>query len=173
MIARRTPGVLLVLALLSLAGPARAEEGLFVARVGGGISTAHPDMPDLGGLITLSMDLCVTEKTGVIGGTAITLGDRFDTVGLSLGVKRLFLEREWTRFYLFAAPELLLVWDDQDQPERHLDLAAHGGIGFEYLMLWGFGLVLELHGDLPAGLGDAEPYDAASVGLAGGIFMEF
>lgn len=164
----------LALALgLTLAAPAAAEEGLFVARAGGGVATVHPEMPDTGAVIAVSADLCVSELTGVIGATTVVLHDRYDVLGLSLGVKRLVREREWTRFYLVAAPELTWIWDGEADGERHVDLALRGALGFEYLMLWGFGLVFELAGSLPAGLGEARPYHAASVGLTAGVFMEF
>lgn len=152
---------------------ARGEEGLFVARVGGGVSTVDPDMPEVGGMIAMSMDLCLSEKTGIIAGTTIVRDETFDTLGFSLGLKRLFREREWTRFYLTLAPEILFIGDDDPDTDRRHDVAMHGSIGFEYLWMWGFGLAFELHGTLPAALGKARRYDAASAGFTAGIFMEF
>jgi hypothetical protein len=164
---------LAVVVVAALSTPARAEEGLFVARIGGGVSTVDPDMPEVGGMIAMSMDLCLSEKTGIIAGTTIVRDETFDTLGLSLGIKRLFRERQWTRFYLTLAPEILFIGDDDPDTSRRHDIAMHGSLGFEYVWMWGFGLTFELHGTLPAALGKATPYDAASAGFTAGIFMEF
>jgi len=156
-----------------LAAGAHAEEGLFITKLSGGVSSAEPDTSDLGGVISATVDLAVSERTGPVAGTSIVLNDRYDTLGLHLGLKHILRERTWTRLYLFAAPELLFIWDRERGGGATRDLALHAGIGYEYLMMWGLGLVFELDGSLPAGLGENKPYEAASIGTTLGLFTEF
>lgn len=152
---------------------ARAEEGLFIARVSGGVSAFENDTTDPGGVITGTVDLAMSERTGPVAGTTIVLNDRYDSVGLHLGIKHILRERTWTRLYVFAAPELLFVWDRERSGGSKRDLALRTGVGYEYLMMWGLGLVFEVRGSLPAGLGESERLEAATAGATLGLFTEF
>ncbi len=155
------------------ASPSHAEEGLFVAKLGGGVSAAENDSSDPGGMISANVDLAIGERTGPVAGTSIVLNDRYDTIGLHLGIKYVLRERTWTRLYVSAAPELLFVWDREGGGGSRRDLALHAGLGYEYLMMWGLGLDFRLEASLPAGLGNADAGDAASVGTTIGLFTEF
>ena len=165
--------IVLVAWLLALAPSAYAEEGLFIAKLSGGVSAAAEDTSNLGGHITGSMDLAIGERTGPVAGFSILLDQRQDAIGLHLGVKRILHERTWTRLYLSLAPEILCVWDHERDRGAELDLAAHGALGFEYLMMWGLGMVFELEGSVPTRLGEIEAYDPAWMGVTLGLFTEF
>ena len=158
---------------LALVSNSYAEEGLFIAKLAGGVSSAENDTSDPGGMITGTVDLAISERTGPVAGTSIVLNDRYDTIGLHLGIKHILRERTWTRLYVFAAPEILFIWDRERGGGASRDLALHAGIGYEYLMMWGLGLVFEIKGSLPAGLGETERYRAASAGATMGLFTEF
>lgn len=158
---------------LGSASAAIAEEGLFIAKLAGGVSSAENDTSDPGGMISATVDLAVSERTGPVAGTTIVLNGHYDTIGLHLGIKHVLRERTWTRLYLFAAPELLFVWDRDRGGGADPDLALHAGVGFEYLMMWGLGLAFEIKGSLPAGLGERKPYEAGSAGATVGLFTEF
>ena len=161
----------LVVAAIAAPRLATAEEGLFITRVSGGVSTVHPEMPDIGQAWNASMDLTISERTGIIGSTHLVLHDVASTLGLGLGIKRLLVERFWKRLYVHLSPELVFVWPDGEA--RRWDIAVRAGIGYEQLFMWGFGFVIEVDGSAPAGRGDAEPLDAASAELTVGLFMEF
>jgi len=163
---RRTLAVGLLLTCL---GTARAEEGLFVARMGGGIRQGD-DAPRLGGALLASADLCLSERTGLLG--EVTLGFGGGTrLGLGLGPKHLLYEGEERRVYGYLAPELMLVWPEQR--ERRVDLAAHAGLGVEYLFMWGLGVVVEIGAVVPAGFGQASAGEGAWVAMVAGLYMEF
>jgi len=159
--------------VLASASTAAAEEGLFIAKVAGGVSSAENDTSNPGGIITGTVDLAISERTGPVAGTTIVLNDRYDTIGLHIGIKHILRERTWTRLYVFAAPELLFVWDREREGGARRDLSLHAGVGFEYLMMWGLGLDFQLEGSVPAGLGEARKYEAASAGATVGLFTEF
>jgi hypothetical protein len=171
---KRRAAIVAVCALLGLLLgelPCAAEEGLFVARLAGGFSMVHPDMPEVGGAIVAAADYGFTERLGAIGSGLVILHDRAKSLGLGLGFRGLLVEQRWWRLYLHVGPELLLVW----RPERDIrvDLSFRAGLGVEYLIVWGVGLVLELYGQAPMGLGDAPFLDGASTGAVLGLFMEF
>jgi hypothetical protein len=158
-------------ALLCPDRTAHAEQGLFVARLAGGVSMVHPDMPKAGGAVSGALDYGISERLGAIASLLSVLHGDAKTLGIGAGFRGLLLEKPAWRVFLHAGPELLLVWrPDQD---ARADLAFRGGLGCEYLIMWGLGVVLELHGSLPMGLGDAEILDAASTGATLGLFMEF
>ena len=150
---------------------ARAEQGLFVARLAGGVSMVHPDMPKVGGAVSGALDYGISERLGAIASLLSVLHADAKTLGLGAGFRGLLLERPAWRVFLHAGPELLLVWrPDQD---FRVDLSFRGGLGCEYLFMWGLGLVLELYGSLPMGIGEPAVLDAASTGATLGLFMEF
>lgn len=169
--ARAAAVALVALALAISPGRAAAEEGLFVARVVGGASTARPDMPEPGGMLAASASLCLSERSGVVAGVERVW--RGPSSGLGLGVAALHLpyEGEWTRLYVYAGPALRIAWDADGA--RSSDLAGQAGLGFEYLFMWGLGVAIELRGTAPAGLGEADAFEGASVALGAGLFTEF
>jgi len=157
--------------LLPLARDAWAEEGLFITRIGYGVSTVEPQMPDIGTVLNGSMDLTIGERAGVIGSSHLVMHDEATTLGLGLGVKYLVIERFWRRLYIHVSPEVLFIWPDEGK--RQWDVALRGGLGYEQLFMWGFGFVIEVHGTAPAGRGSREPLDTASAAATFGLFMEF
>jgi len=163
--------LLAALAPLAPGSLARAEESLFVARLAGGVVMLHPDMPAVGGAISGEADYGFSERLGVIASALGVLHGHGDTLGLGLGLRGLLLERQWVRIFLHAGPELLLVWRP-DQTVR-ADFSFRGGLGLEYLFMWGLGLVVELHGSAPMGLGEARILDGAAAVATVGLFMEF
>ncbi len=158
-------------ALCSLAKQARAEEGLFLMRLTGGVSSVHPEIPEPGQMWNASADLTLGEKTGIIGGAVLVLHDEARSLALHLGIKHLLMEGFWNRIYLHISPEALRIWGERQ--EKRYDLGLRGGLGYEHTLTWGLGLTIELHGSAPIGLGDAKPLDAATVGMTAGFFMEF
>ncbi len=162
---------LLLTALLSAPAAARAEEGLFVLRLGGGAAMLHQEQPLVAGSLELGADYGVSERLGVVGSGLLLLHGQAKSLGLAASFRGLLVERRWWRLYLHAGPELLLVW----RPEHDVraDLALRAGLGVETLLLWGLGLVLELHGSAPVGLGEARLLEAGSAGATLGLFMEF
>ena len=154
-------------------GAVRAEEGVAVARLTGGAAGVAA-APFRGGRTAVgSLGLGLTDTLGVVG-TAALVGHRGGTtVGLGAGLQLALLQDEWWRLFATAEPQLLLAWDGAGRQGRS-DVAVYGGLGFEYLLMWGFGLAAELTGTLPLGLdGAGPPGDApASVGLHAGVFME-
>jgi hypothetical protein len=155
-----------------LAAPASAEEGVFTGRLAGGAALIHPEMPWPGGIIAASVDYGFKDWIGLTAGAPVTLHRDYNTLGLGAGVQFVPAAGERARLYLHLGPQLLLCWTrHSDEPVRP-DLALHGGIGFHYLIVWGFGYVLELSGTLPAGLGPRDPLEAASLALHTGIFLE-
>ncbi len=169
--ARAASGAVCVLLLFTLPRAASAEEGLFITRIGYGVSTVRPEMPDIGTVLNGSMDLTISERAGVIGSTHLVMHDEATTLGFGLGFKYLVIERFWKRLYIHVSPELLYIWPKQGK--RRWDVALRGGLGYEQLFMWGFGFVIEVHGTAPAGRGPHEPLDAASAGATFGLFMEF
>jgi len=166
--------VALTAALMATAAPARAEEGLFVARLVGGASAMQPDSPSAGGMLAGSADLCISERTGLLGGSELVWHDSYTTLAFGVALKHLPYEGEWTRLYVYAGPAALLAWShDRDGEPGEWDLAGQAGVGFEYLMMWGLGLSFELRGTAPLGVGRGERFDAASASLGAGLFMEF
>ena len=164
--------VLLAAAVLLLpTGSARAEEGLTVLRLAGGISMVHPDMPKVGGAISTALDYSFTDRLGGLGSALLVLHDKAKTLGLGVGFRGLLVERQWWRLFAHVGPELLLVW----RPEQDVraDLSFRGGIGFEYLLMWGLGFVVEIYGSAPMGLGKPDFLDGANAGATLGLFMEF
>jgi hypothetical protein len=150
---------------------ARAEQGLFVARLAGGISMVHPDMPQVGGAVSAALDYGISERLGAVLSLLSVLHGDAKTLGIGAGFRGLLLERPAWRIFLHVGPELLLVWrSDQDV---RVDLSFRGGLGCEYLLMWGLGIVLELYGSTPMGLGEARILDAAAAGATLGLFMEF
>jgi hypothetical protein len=169
---RRALAAAIGAAVLGAVAPAGAEEGLFVMRVAGGVSSPRPLEPETGGWVVTEADLGLTERVGVIGSCDVAVQGDATVLGVGLGVKALPYEGMWTRIYVFALPELLVAWPDGDAPTRY-DLGARGGVAVEYLFMWGFGGVVELAGTVPAGLGESDLGDGASIGVAAGLFMEF
>lgn len=169
---RRWLGVLFALILFSAGSRnASAEEGLFVTRASGGIAVGDTGFETIGSLWNASWDYMVTERLGITGSLHFFYRDVEQTLGGGLGLKYLVVEGFWKRLYIHASPEWLLSWPEVG--ERQADLAVRGGLGFEHLISWGFGYVIELHGTAPMGRGDLEPEDSASAGLTVGLFMEF
>jgi|GEM_PF-5129603 len=157
--------------LCAVPAVATAEEGLFVARASYGASTVHPDMPHIGQMWSLSSDLTLTERTGLIGGAVLVLHDQARSLGLHLGIKTLLVERFWKRLYIHLSPELVRVWQHGKPPRW--DAALRLGLGYEHLLMWGFGVVIELQANAPLGSGDAKRLTAAAAGATAGLFMEF
>ena len=162
---------LAVVLVLARPGVAVAEEGLFIARAGGGVASPRSEMPAVDQLWTMSMDLTIGERAGMIGTTQLLPADESFTWALGLGFKYLLVERMWQRFFVHLGPQLLIVWPDGQ--DARWDIALEAGLGYEHLLTWGFGLVFEIHGTAPAGRGPAEPLDAATAGATAGLFMEF
>ena len=158
-----------LLALLS--SSARSEQGLFVARLAGGVSMVHPNMRRVGGAVSGALDYGISERLGAIASLLSVLHGDAKTLGIGAGFRGLLLEKPAWRIFLHAGPELLLVW--RPTKDVRADLAFRGGLGCEYLFMWGLGLVLELYGSLPVGLGEPAALDAASTGATLGLFMEF
>ncbi len=170
---RRMALVLALAPLLCVASRvAVAEEGLFVTRASGGVSSVYPDMPKLGQQWTASADLTLGERTGIIGGVALVRHREGRSFGLSLGIKTLLIERFWRRVYVHVSPELVRVWGRGR--DKTWDVGARAGLGYEQLLMWGFGFVIEVSGSTPLGLrGTAKRFDVASAGATIGLFMEF
>ena len=168
---RRILAAVAALSLLCASTGTLAEQGLVVARLAGGISMVHPDMPRVGGAVSGALDYGVSERLGSIFSLLSVLHGDIRTLGIGAGFRGLLVERMTWRVFLHAGPELLLVW----RPEQDVraDLAFRGGLGCEYLFMWGLGLVLELYGSAPMGLGEPRILDAAAVGTTLGLFMEF
>lgn len=163
--------VLLSCVLCSFSKQAVAEEGLFLMRLTGGVSSVHPQIPNIGQMWNVSADLALGEKTGIIAGAVVVLHDEARSLALHLGIKHLLVEGFWNRIYIHISPEALRNWGGKQ--EKRYDLGLRGGLGYEHTLTWGLGLAIELHGSAPVGLGDAEPFDAATVGMTAGFFMEF
>ncbi|MCC7381916.1 MAG: hypothetical protein IT384_08810 [Deltaproteobacteria bacterium] len=153
-----------------VSGPAFAEEGLFVARLGGGVTT-HPKSPDLGGALNLSADLSLSGRLGVIVGGLLLGGDAGTSVGFGIGAKALLAEGFWRRLYLYLTPELLLEWASEGRVRADMRLRA--GLGYEELLVWGTGLFVEAFGALPLGLHDGAAVETPAIGGTAGLFMEF
>ncbi len=167
----RSAAVLLVLVLAP--GRASAEEGLFTLRAAGGLSTVHPDEPRLGGLAQAGWSLGWTDAVAVTM-TAVYVGHpAFDTASLGLGLRVSGDLGEWTHPYLLVEPTLLFVFDAPEADPLVVDAAARVALGFDYLVIWGLGIVFELSGTLPAGLGGVPFPHAASAGVTLGLYMEF
>jgi hypothetical protein len=166
-----------VAALLALLGPglgrAEAEEGLFTARASGGVSTVHPDEPRLGGIAQLGWTLGWTDAVAVTM-TATYVGHRaFDTASLGLGLRLEGNLGEWTHPYLLIEPSVLFAFDSPETDPISVDAAGRAALGLDYLILWGLGLVVEVSGTLPAGLGAVAFPRAASACASLGLYMEF
>jgi hypothetical protein len=161
----------IVTLVLLASSSARAEEGLTVLRLAGGISMVHPDMPKVGGAISTAVDYGFSERLGGLASALIVLHDKAKTLGLGVGFRGLLVERPWWRLFAHVGPELMLVW----RPEQDVraDLSFRGGIGFEYLLMWGLGFVFEIYGSAPMGLGSPKFLDGANTGATLGLFMEF
>ncbi len=159
------------LLLLLGAGSARAEEGLTVLRLSGGFTMIHPDMPKAGGAISTAVDYGVTERLGGLASALCLLSEKAKTLELGIGFRGLLVERATWRFFAHVGPELLLIW----RPEQDVraDLSFRGGIGFDVLLMWGLGFVVEGYGSAPMGLGAAKFLDGAATGVTLGLFMEF
>jgi hypothetical protein len=161
----------IVTLVLLASGSARAEEGLTVFRLAGGFSMVHPDMPRAGGVISTAVDYGITEKLGGLASALIVLHEKAKTLGLGVGFRGLIVERQWWRLFAHVGPELMLVW----RPEQDVraDLSFRGGVGVEYLLMWGLGVVFEIYGSAPLGLGSPKFLDGANTGATLGLFMEF
>jgi len=57
-----------------------AEEGLFIAKFAGGVSSAEHDRSNVGGMVTGKVDLAMNERTGPVAGVSLVLNDRYDTL---------------------------------------------------------------------------------------------
>jgi len=160
---------LLVCALTLAPAVAAAEEGVFTAQLVGGAATMHPETPTLGAALTGSIDYGWNDTLSLITASNLIVHVPYTTLGLGAGVKVIPLQGRWTRLYLLLEPQVLLGW-----PEGGGDLrtttAAFGGLGVEYLLLWGFGMAIELTGTVP--LAQELDLSGASVGLLAGLFME-
>lgn len=170
-------GVVLAIA----GGPARAERGRVIAQLTGGASMVVPDLPQPGGVIAVSLDYGAWDRVSLVLGAQGVLHRAWDTLGVGAGLKIIPWQGEWARLYLLVEPALLLAWPDTPAGHGALQtgFAAFGGIGLQYLMLWGLGFAIELTGTLPlvvdrggAALDDRR-WDAASLHLAAGLYMEF
>jgi len=164
---RRAVLAIAVAAPAALAAPrAAAEEGLFVLRAGGGVTEPHLDQA-----WTVSGDLTIGDRGGVIGRATLRPHDGSTVLALGLGAKYVVAEGMWRRLYVDLTPELLVVWPDGRSATW--DVAAGGTLGFEQLFMWGFGVQVEVHGTLPAGRGPGDPLEPASASATAGLFMEF
>lgn len=152
-----------------IAGPAWAEEGLFVARLGGGPVT-QPAQQNVGGALNLSVDLGLSPHLGVSAGALLIADPAHTSLGLGLGLKALLWEARWRRSYLRLTPELLLAWPPRSSVVPDLRLQA--ALGYEELVFWGLGLNLELFAALPLGLQNAA-LRVGELGVTAGLFMEF
>lgn len=159
-------GALVLAVVAAWPAAAGAEEGLFVARLAGGVSTVGTEAPATGGSLSGSMDLGVTQRVGVIVGADAVWHDAQDTLGLALGFKLLPYEAQWTRIYLVGAPALLVTWPGAGG-DAEWDLALRAAVGLEYLWMWGLGFVVEAGATAPVA------FDQAAVSLGAGLFMEF
>lgn len=161
--------------LLLVVGPGRAsaEEGLFTLRAAGGLSTVHPDEPRLGGVAQAGWTLGWTDAVAVTMTAAYVGHPAFDTVSLGLGLRVSGDLGEWTHPYVLVEPSLLLAFDSPAATPLVADAAARVALGCDYLILWGLGLVFEVSGTLPAGLGSLSFPHAASAGVTLGLYMEF
>ncbi len=101
----------------------------------------------------------------------LVLHEKAKTLEVGLGLKGMLVEQRWWRIFLHLEPELLLIW--RPEASARADLAFHAGLGYEYVFMWGAGVVIELYGAAPVGLGDAAFLDGASAGATVGLLMEF
>ena len=159
------------LVLCGMSANAMAEEGLFVTRASYGASTVHPSMPDVGHMWNMSADLTLGERTGIIGGLVLVRHHEARSFAMHLGIKTLLVERFWKRIYLHLSPELIRVWGNGR--DKRWDVSARAGLGYEHLLMWGFGFVVEIHGNAPLALRGGERFSAATAGVTLGLFMEF
>lgn len=162
-----------LLLLLTASLPAAAEEGLFVTRLSAGVSAYDLLEPRIGVALNGSADLGLTDRIGVLGAAFVQLHDGLTIAGIGIGLQLMIVQTLWHRLYLNASPALLLEWVGRAKPR--FDVAARVGVGYEYLFMWGLGMVIEVHGTFGAGLGlDVDgPIDHAFAGASAGLFMEF
>lgn len=152
------------------ASVACAEQGLAVARFGGGVSTPAEKL-SLGGALSLSVDLALTERFGIVVGGLYQTVPSFGVLGLGLGLKILPFEWFWRRIYLHLGPDFALVFEP-DQPAR-ADLALRGSLGYEEILFWGTGLFVEFSGVAILGLREGASGVTPMLGLTAGLFLEF
>ena len=155
--------------------PARAgaEEGLFVTRLVGGASTVRPQMPDRGGAIAGGASMWLRERAGVLASAEYLWHDAGNTLSLGLAATYLPYQGEWSRLYVYAGPAASRARRSEDAGGVAYDLSGQAGAGFEYLLMWGLGVSLELRATAPLGWGDREAFDGAAVALGAGLFTEF
>lgn len=164
-----------VLLALAMAPAARAEEGRVTLQGMGGVSMLGPDLPTPGGAASASLDYGLLPAVSLIAGSDFLAQRSYDTLGLGGGLKLIPLQGEWARLYLLLEPQLLLAWQHLSAggwSGAHVDFAGYGGLGFEYLLLWGLGVAVELTGTLPAGLGGYTGGAPGSFALTAGLYME-
>ncbi len=160
-------------AILLAASPAPAEEGLFTTRLLGGVSTVHPDLPNLGGTMALGSTLGLTDALAVTFDAGWVAHRAYSTAGFGTGLRLDGKLGEWTRPFVALGPQLVLVWGGPGAQSVRPDLGLHGALGIDYLFMWGLGFTLELGGTLPVGFSGLPFAAAASVTLGAGFFMEF
>jgi len=151
--------------------PAAAEEGLFVTRLSVGASAYDATDPSFGVTVNGSADLGLTERLGIVGAAFAQVHSGLTTFGVGLGLEVMVVQTLWHRLYLHGSPALVIEWVHGTKPR--FDAAGRVVLGYEYLFMWGFGVVFELQATLPVGIGIDRPFDHAFAGASAGLFMEF
>ncbi len=175
--ARRAAFGCTLAALLGLPTPARAERGRVIAELAGGAAMVGADLPQPGGARAGAVGSGAWERVSVVLGSQLVLHRSFDTLGLGGGVKVSLFQGEWSRLYVLLEPQVLLERPRGPRVDTawRADLAGFGGVGWQYLLLWGLGFAVELDGALPLGL-DAPSTSwrlaEASLQLVAGLYME-
>lgn len=167
------------LALLVLGGlfavpaAARAEEGLFTMRGAGGLSTVHPDAPDLGGVAQAGFTLGLSDAVAWTATTTYVGHAALDTASFGMGLRLEGALGDWTHPYVLVEPTFLLVFDTPRADPVRADAAGRAALGLDYLIVWGLGLTLEVSGILPVGLSRLPFPLGASAAATVGLYMEF